>query len=360
VASLRVLALFPFPLLGLLISCGGAPQRAPSSPHAPSPAPSAAPAAAVATEEPDDNLHCGADAQRCATFGALALVSSNRQAEGRAMLEKGCTLGSLNACTNLGRALYNGVGGEADRPRAVGLWTKACVAGEGDACNAEGDASDADPPTARKAYERGCALDHKDSCANLGLMLAKGEGGPKDERAAATTSDKACKKGAPLGCLVFGVLARDGTGMPEDRAAAKAAFHTACQAGKRDGCAAEQAMSSRAEGGAPRKANVMSAESMTVDGMQLKELSCELGAGGPLGMLGVTAGLRARKAQLDACSPGRETETRVVLHAKGGRFAAVEAKGSSAAIGRCVERALVNQRSNFDGTCSSTLVHGRK
>jgi len=193
-------------------------------------------------------------------------------------------------------------------------------------------------------------------------MYAKGDGGPQDDRAAAAAADQACKKREPLGCLVLGLLKRDGAGTPPDPAGAKAAFHTACAGGRTEGCSAEEDVTMHQEavarGGGAR--GTMTAGSVTVDGQTLRGLSCDMASGGPLGMLAVSAGLRARKTQLDACAAGGETETKVVLHARSGRFAAVEAKGKSAGIGKCVERALVNQRAPFDGTCSATIVHGKK
>ncbi|MBX3225387.1 MAG: sel1 repeat family protein [Labilithrix sp.] len=346
--------------------CGGSHEPPPvKAPSQTSQAPASAPSTASPAAEPDDNVHCGSDAEQCSTKGALALLSSNAKKEGRAMLEKACSLGSNTGCTNLGRALFNGAGGDTDRPRALALWQKACASGAGGACNALGGATaDDDPAAGRKAFERGCALDEKESCANLAVMAAKGEGGPRDERTAATSSAQACKKKAPLGCLVFGVLARDGLGTQKDLKAAKAAFRVACEGGRSEGCDEERRLdasdaSTGADADGSGKKSTMTAGGMTVDGMKLKDMSCDLSKGGPFGMLGVAGGLRARKAQLDACSK-RETETRIVLRSAGGRFTAVEAKGASTTVGRCVERALVNQRSTFDGTCSVTVVHGRE
>ena len=41
-------------------------------------------------------------------------------------------------------------------------------------------------------------------------------------------------------------------------------------------------------------------------------------------MLAVSAAVRARKTQLDACAAGGETETKVALHAPSRQFASVE------------------------------------
>ncbi len=310
-------------------------------------------------EEPNDNLHCGNDAASCATKGAIALVSSNAKAEGRAMLEKACSLGSQNGCTNLGRALNDGAGGPADPKRAATLWEKGCAAGDGEACNAFGIVTvDRDPPAARKALERGCMLESRDGCANFALMVAKGEGGARDDRAAATASEKACKSRQPLGCLVFGLMARDGKGTPKDRKAAKAAFHVACEGGRSEGCDAERRIEMSSDDDAP-KGNTMTAENMTVDGMKLESFSCDLSKGGPLALLGIAGSIRARKAQLDACSP-TTTKTTVTLRATNGRFTAVEATGGAPGVRKCVERALASQPTVFDGTCTTTIVHGRK
>lgn len=216
-------------------------------------------------------------------------MSSNAKVEGRRMLEKACTLGSALGCTNLGKALYNGAGGDTDKPRAIKLWTDACTAAEASACHAQGDAlSDDDPHLT----------------------------------------------------------------------AAETAFRQACEGGKKEGCSEVERVKRRREeqGSGTRKSGTLSAESMTVDGLTLRGLSCDLANGGALGVLGIAAGLRERKTQLDACIAKGGPETHLVLHAKNGRFAAVEVTGQSATINRCVERALLNQRAAFDGKCSLTIV----
>ena len=100
---------------------------------------------------------------------------------------------------------------------------------------------------------------------------------------------------------------------------------------------------------------------LEADGIVTKNIECKSETNG-LGLLGavlVTAWMSPQKKALDACAPGgRETETRVVWKARGGKVLEIEAKGD-AKVKACVEKALRPGKPTFDGHCAASVVHGK-
>jgi hypothetical protein len=101
-------------------------------------------------------------------------------------------------------------------------------------------------------------------------------------------------------------------------------------------------------------------ESLTVNGVRLKHLECRVEGGlGILGVLALVAGLGERKAKLDTCSPGKESETPVSWTATGGKLSSVKAEGPDAARNRCVETALAGAQAPTASICKASIIHGR-
>jgi hypothetical protein len=100
--------------------------------------------------------------------------------------------------------------------------------------------------------------------------------------------------------------------------------------------------------------------SLKADGVELKDISCKVeGAMGLLGALALGAGFSAKKAQLDACSKGKTSETLVSWSAAGGKMASVKAEGPDPKVNKCVEKALTGAKAALPATCMGTLVHGK-
>ena len=74
------------------------------------------------------------------------------------------------------------------------------------------------------------------SCADLALMLVKGEGVPADEKKAMSFYLRACDLGSALGCNQAGMRLEDGLGIAKDDVKAAALYQKACDAAKPDGC----------------------------------------------------------------------------------------------------------------------------
>lgn len=103
---------------------------------------------------------------------------------------------------------------------------------------------------------------------------------------------------------------------------------------------------------------------LEADGIVTKDIQCKSdGGGGGFGLLGmvlVTAWMSPQKKALDACAPGgKETETRVVWKAQGGKLVEIEVKGD-AKVKTCVEKALRPGKPVFEGHCAATVVHGKR
>lgn len=103
---------------------------------------------------------------------------------------------------------------------------------------------------------------------------------------------------------------------------------------------------------------------LEADGVVTKDIQCKSeGGGGGFGLLGmvlVTAWMSPQKKALDACAPGgKETETRVVWKAQGGKLTEIEVKGD-AKVKACVEKALRPGKPVFEGHCAATVIHGKK
>ncbi|CAN5923995.1 hypothetical protein BH11MYX4_BH11MYX4_41400 [soil metagenome] len=352
-------------LPAFLLACGGGAAATSSAPPKAA-AVGVSPAPEPASKSEGDIFSCEG-AHDCEVKGTLAVRSSNAAPAGRRMLEKACKLGSELGCVNLAKAFFNGWGGGVERPRALALLGSSCEGGSGRACRLHAEILEGDDAArARQLFERGCTLKDVSACAQLALMLAKGEGGPADERRAGEVADQACKADDAVGCITFGLLARDGMGMPASAEAARTAFHRGCTLGNKDGCKAEADLRREAS-----KANALPAsdvpganitvESIKADGTELKNIACKTdGLAGMLGGIALGAGFKSRKGQLDACSPKGIVDTRVAWKTAGSRMSEVHATGKDAATSRCVERALAGAPSTVPGVCAATVVHGKR
>ncbi len=232
----------------------------------------------------------GSPAAECTTraLGAWSEATDERAVSCVArMLAEACDLGDARACTYTGRLLIDGKGLARDVTRGVGLLDRACVAGEVLACRvavrwlADADHARAvpegvelrarldqlldcltgarDPCTeaglsysrgrdgfprdlarSAEAYARGCTLDQKVACNNLGDAYEYGDGVRRDLSRAAELYDRACRGGEPLGCANLGHLIENGEGVARDVPRARALYRDACAANNAYGCMHEQ------------------------------------------------------------------------------------------------------------------------
>lgn len=112
------------------------------------------------------------------------------------------------SCNRVGYAFRTGkIGAPKDLKEAVVWFRRGCEAGDALACNNlgmshfQGWGVEADRSKAAEAFEKACAGDDKDGCANLGGLYAGGLGGLVRDRAKALRLfSKGCRLGSPRGC----------------------------------------------------------------------------------------------------------------------------------------------------------------
>ena len=107
-------------------------------------------------------------------------------------------------CANFALALNEGRGVKADRARAARLDRQACEKDILLACRRVAERvlrdGDRDRGSAVDALERLCRAKDLPACANLGLMLLRGDGAPLDRERAIELHRRACDGGLEVAC----------------------------------------------------------------------------------------------------------------------------------------------------------------
>ncbi|MCL9983139.1 MAG: trypsin-like serine protease [Erythrobacter sp.] len=176
-----------------------------------------------------------ADAEGCLWLGALFWsVGKPEPAEAAiAALERGCRLGSLEACARAADAIESGTGiRDGDQVAATQLRRDACAKGGASACRALGislERSD-DPATREEGLallERQCRSGDGEACS-LALSPLR-QTIPPRTALAREMADLGCRAEVPYLCREYGdMLFAEASGPPESRTAALALFDRAC------------------------------------------------------------------------------------------------------------------------------------
>lgn len=176
-----------------------------------------------------------ADAEGCLWLGTLFLsVGKPEPAEnGIAALQRGCRLGSLEACARAADAIESGTGNRAgDQVAATQLRRDACDKGGASACRALGmSLVRSDDPASRDEglalLERQCRGGDGEACS-LALSPLR-QTIPPRTGLAREMADLGCRAEVPYLCREFGdMLFAEASGPPESRTAALAQFDRAC------------------------------------------------------------------------------------------------------------------------------------
>jgi len=103
----------------------------------------------------------------------------------------------------------------------------------------------------------------------------------------------------------------------------------------------------------------VSVGSMTVDGVEVRDLVCDLEDGGMFAVMAVVGALAKQKKKLDACAPaGAAFQTAWTW--EGGKTAAVEVRRSSLpAKDACIAKALKAAGSGPTGRCEALVLAGK-
>jgi len=168
-----------------------------------------------------------------------------------ALYDKGCKLGSGEACDSLGvlASVSRNYFYDADLQEAARYYDWACALEEPTGCYnlatayAKGEGVDVNVAESARLLYRGCRLDDARSCMHLGALVETGgEGFPASPASAPVYYAQACALGDMDGCVDLGVCFRDGVGTKRDEARARATFAKACDKGDGTACEKEKAM----------------------------------------------------------------------------------------------------------------------
>ena len=253
-----------------------------------------------------------------------------------------------------------------------------CTGGSGEACwklavaYHEGSGVARDDAMQAKYFRAACERGHASGCHNVGAMMFLGQlGQTMDKPAAIPYFEKACKQKHPGACFNLGVIHLKGEGAPKNEAAGKAAMRAACALEHEQACGiVEELEGETAAAAAPAASGVQGATltmgSITADGLNAKDISCRIDAGGGGGgLFGALTGpaviigsLAKKKPQLDRCAP-QGAEVRVRWSFAGGRVTKAEAVDAKPPMKACVEAVVKSAISTMDGECAATLLIGK-
>ena len=320
----------------LILSCG-APQKKEASP--------AVAQAEEARKACVDGASCGKAAQ--------ALVRGGDFATAAELLRKGCDGGDVPSCVELGHIHREGRAGPADPAGALRLYQKGCDALDAEACYRVGVlVVDADIQAGVRAFRRSCSKLHGGGCFHLGNIHLEGLGGLKDEGRGVYFLKSGCKQKSPEACERLSRLYADPRGRWHDDDIGHDYLFLACRYGDEVACKKVDAT---------RKSTPLqnrSAGTFSVDGVQLRDLSCDLQSRGSMALMRAVDVLGKEKPTLDSCgSPG----LRVDVSWRWERSAVVAVRlgpDVPPPTARCVEMTLRRLEPPRDGKCNATLVLG--
>jgi TPR repeat protein len=134
----------------------------------------------------------------------------------------------------------------ADNAKAVSLYKRGCELENRTACvnlgamHFEGTGVPRNPSLGVTYFVRGCPPSgpvEPEGCVNLSIAYAQGLGVPKDASLALSYAKQACDHGAPRGCTRMAMAKLTGEGVPKDVQGALGELDGMCARGERSACA---------------------------------------------------------------------------------------------------------------------------
>ncbi|WAS91798.1 hypothetical protein [Nannocystis punicea] len=203
-----------------------------------------------------------------------------------------------------------------------------------------------------------CEQGDPEACIGAATIMLNGSGGAaQDPARALAVAAGACERGNSVGCLIAAVVHDKGLGVAVDPAAATAFIDKACALGDAQGCQAKAAR-------APRSPAFIAEANLTVgsiaaDGLELRDLMCDVTGGMPmLGALVIAGSLAKQRRALDKCAPAGQAFAATWTFADG-KTRDVAASGGSPAANACVEKALARAVATLDGRCGAIVLVGK-
>lgn len=203
-----------------------------------------------------------------------------------------------------------------------------------------------------------CEQGDPDACMDAATILVNGIGGAaQDPAGALALVTSACERRVAAACIVAAVLHGKGLGVPADAAAAASFMARACELGEKGACKALAARAPR--GPAFIDGADLTVESIAADGLELRDLMCDVTGGMPmLGALVIAGSLAKHKRGLDRCAPAGQAFA-VTWTFAGGQARDITATGGAKLANACVARALANTAATLDGRCGAIVLVGK-
>lgn len=298
----------------------------------------------------------------CVEQGTMAFLAG--RVEGVAMLEYGCAEGIATGCQNLSTALRSGAvpqdpaGAHLAAKRGCELGNvAACVDLGVDQSLGLGGASQ-DAQSAYGHFQRGCEAGNALGCRYMGVLHHEGlVGGGVDDASAVKWFDVACGLGDGESCYNAGALTVSGASEVAQLEQALAYMTRACELANETGClAVEQVQAAIDEKTSKVPGANLRIGSATVNDLTVDSLECRVEGGG-LGLLGnlaLVGALAERKKKIDACGDSG-TRVDVTWTAAGGKITKAQGEGKA---GTCVAKVLQKLASPVEGECAATIVIG--
>lgn len=348
----------------LLAAVGGCAKPASTEPP---PSPSGDPgslgdpaAASVTGDAPARPDGCR-DVQDCSEQGTMAFLAGD--ARGVAMLAYACANDWPAACQNLSSALRSGAV-PSDPPAAHAAAQRGCKLGNIAACVdlgvdetlGEGGATQ-DFAAAHQHFTIACEGGEAKGCRYVGMLHFEGSLGSPDAVSALQWFDRACGLADPESCFNAGVLIVDGVAGDVDLQLASAYMARGCELGDSDSCAAVDKIAAALEAQASKVPGAnLRVGSATVNGLTVESLECRVEGGGAglMGNMALLAALAERKAKIDKCG-ANGTVVEVRWTATGGKISKADGVGSE---GACVAKVLAKLSTPLDGECAGMIVLG--
>jgi len=165
-----------------------------------------------------------------------AYAASQQTPEAMAAYRKAADKGSTSAMVELGILLATGVGAERDPAQARALFERAADAGNPRGvinlvALADNGGPAIDPARARTLLLQAVQTNSAEAEFQLGLMMARGVGGPQDDVGARAMFEKAAAQNHVAALEWAGQFAQTGRGGPKDENAAKTYYERAAALG---------------------------------------------------------------------------------------------------------------------------------
>ena len=106
--------------------------------------------------------------------------------------------------------------------------------------------------------------------------------------------------------------------------------------------------------------STVNVSSMEVNGLEIRDLNCELSSGGFFASMAAVSALAEQKAEFDKCQPQGGAFAAGWTWAGGKTSAVSISKSSASKADSCVVKALEKVQATLVGTCTGTVLAGDK